>query len=61
MSNAAPADLEKLFRGADAQGKEFLENIRQYNCAFTFTSLGVQLDESINTRSGRPAPYVFRA
>jgi hypothetical protein len=31
--------------------------IRQYNSLFAFTSIGVHIDQSINTGSG---PYVFR-
>jgi hypothetical protein len=37
--------------------KEFKTNIRQYNAAFAFTSLGVQVDHTVTCSSG---PYSFR-
>ncbi|OBZ69834.1 hypothetical protein A0H81_10535 [Grifola frondosa] len=53
-----PLSIKNLFTGVDAQAKEFRDNIRQYNAAFAFTSLGVNIDEQIN--HGGHAPYVFR-
>ncbi|KAJ1687074.1 hypothetical protein LUZ63_018464 [Rhynchospora breviuscula] len=35
----------------------FIDNIRMYNSMFAFTSMGVQLDESVNTGRG---PYAFK-
>lgn len=52
-----PYALQQLFLGLTAQGREFLENIRQYNTAFAFTSLGVKQDHAVNRGVG---PYVFR-
>ncbi|KAJ3684336.1 hypothetical protein LUZ61_013500 [Rhynchospora tenuis] len=37
--------------------KHFIENIRMYNSMFAFTSMGVQVDESVNAG---PGPYVFK-
>ncbi|KZP20021.1 hypothetical protein FIBSPDRAFT_708719, partial [Athelia psychrophila] len=52
-----PYPLQQLFLGATSQSREFLENIRQYNTAFAFTSLGVKQDNTVNAGTG---PYVFR-
>ena len=41
----------------DSKSKNFQENIRAYNMIFTFTSMGVKVDTSIN-KGG--APYVFK-
>jgi hypothetical protein len=40
-----------------AASKNFMKLIRQYNSMFAFTSLGVEIDKSINTGRG---PYIFR-
>ncbi|KAJ1689867.1 hypothetical protein LUZ63_014022 [Rhynchospora breviuscula] len=37
--------------------KHFIDNIRMYNSMFAFTSMGVQVDESVNAG---PGPYVFK-
>ncbi|KAJ1701662.1 hypothetical protein LUZ63_001441 [Rhynchospora breviuscula] len=53
-----PQTLSNLLdpnNGADS--KHFIENIRIYNSMFAFTSVDVQIDESLNTGRG---PYVFR-
>ena len=39
------------------EGKYFCDNIRSYNMMFSFTSMRVKIDQSINTSS---APPVFR-
>ncbi|KAH9854590.1 hypothetical protein C2E23DRAFT_752784, partial [Lenzites betulinus] len=54
-----PLAIRNLFTEQGSQAKEFRENIRQYNSAFAFTSLGVQVDEALN-RTGAQAPWVFR-
>jgi hypothetical protein len=51
-----PEILLKLLEGNDADGKEFRVNIRQYNMALAFTSLGVKDDKLVNRRGG----WVFR-
>ncbi|TDL14451.1 hypothetical protein BD410DRAFT_702923, partial [Rickenella mellea] len=51
-----PYALQQLLSGETPQSQEFRENIRQYNAALAFTSLGVAIDESINNGRG---PYVF--
>ena len=48
-------DLIK-FNGGPA-ANNFMKLIRQYNSMFSFTSLGVDIDKSINTGRG---PYIFR-
>lgn len=52
-----PQPLRQLFVGLTGQDREFRENIRQYNTALAFTSLGVQQDHGVNTGVG---PYIFR-
>ena len=52
-----PNTLHELFLGNTIDGQQFLDNIRQYNAAFAFTSLGVKQDHAINHGAG---PYVFR-
>ncbi|TRM69055.1 hypothetical protein BD626DRAFT_421021, partial [Schizophyllum amplum] len=52
-----PARLYRLFTAQDARGREFRQNIRQYNAALSFTSLGVHVDDSVNRTAG---PYVFK-
>ncbi|KAK4394530.1 hypothetical protein Sango_1607300 [Sesamum angolense] len=54
-----PVDLIRLFTDQSAEGRIFRQNIRAYNHVFSFTSLGVALDQSL-------APfdqgiYTFRA
>jgi hypothetical protein len=53
-----PAPLADLLRfDADARSKKFLRQIRSYNSLFTFTSLGANIDKTINNGT---APYVFK-
>ncbi|KZP09647.1 hypothetical protein FIBSPDRAFT_900326 [Athelia psychrophila] len=47
-----PHTLWQLFLGATPQSCEFLDNIRQYNTAFAFTSLGVSQDHAVNQGVG---------
>jgi hypothetical protein len=47
-----PPLLRDLFENEDAESKEFRSNIRQYNMALTFTSLGVTEDRVVNRRGG---------
>ena len=51
-----PAPLYDLFVGDTHEAKQFRSNIVQYNAALAFTSLGVKIDHSINSRG----PPVFR-
>jgi hypothetical protein len=51
-----PPALQQLFDGSDNQAVEFRRNIRQYNLAFAFTSLGVREDHLVNRQGG----WVFR-
>ncbi|THH29066.1 hypothetical protein EUX98_g5120 [Antrodiella citrinella] len=52
-----PQALKDLLDGRNEQSKDFREQIRQYNAALAFTSLGVQIDRSVLDGHG---PYVFR-
>ena len=52
-----PPTLHALFTADDAQAKEFRSNIREYNSALSFTSLGVKPDGTVLRGGG---PYVFR-
>jgi hypothetical protein len=52
-----PEPLYSLVRfDGDRRCSNFMHLIRQYNSLFAFTSIGVHIDQSINTGSG---PYVF--
>ena len=51
-----PERLRALFVANDAQAREFRDNIRQYNMAFAFTSVGVMEDIGVNRRGA----WVFR-
>jgi hypothetical protein len=52
-----PAVLKKLYNGRDANSEHFLDNIRRYNTAFAFTSVGVKLDDRVTHTTG---PYAFK-
>lgn len=49
--------MQQLFESQDERGKEFRKNIWQYNCANSFSSLGIELDTSVLHGNG---PYCFR-
>ena len=53
-----PEPLLRLLTSADDQSSEFRSNIRQYNAAMAFTSLGVKIDHSVTGAPG--GPYVLR-
>ena len=50
--------IKKLFTRQDPTSKEFRSNIRQYNNAFTFTSLGVPKRRVVTHTGG--GPYSFQ-
>jgi hypothetical protein len=52
-----PQPLRSFLMDGDIQAREFRENIRLYNSALSFTSLGVKPDTTLNNGGG---PYVFR-
>jgi hypothetical protein len=54
---SAPVGLRDLLCGVSPLSKKFRDNIRQYNAAFAFTSLGVKIDHAI---TNAPGPYSFR-
>ena len=55
---AVPQPLKSLLEAQTADAKDFRKHIRRYNSAFAFTSIGVDLDDSVlNTGRG---PYVFK-
>ena len=50
-----PEPLASLARfDGDATSRKFIRNIRQYNCLFAFTSMGAQIDNSVNDGRGPP-------
>ncbi|KAF9791133.1 hypothetical protein BJ322DRAFT_998910, partial [Thelephora terrestris] len=49
-----PDLLERLFTASTLEARQFREHIRQYNSAFAFTSLGAQVDNSVNQGGGPP-------
>jgi hypothetical protein len=50
-----PEPLASLARfDDDATSRKFIRNIRQYNCLFAFTSMGAQIDNSVNDGRGPP-------
>ena len=52
-----PRTLDNLLCGSNTQARSFREKIRQYNCAFAFTSVAVNIDNALLNRAG---PYCFR-
>ncbi|KAG0588920.1 hypothetical protein KC19_2G278400 [Ceratodon purpureus] len=52
-----PQRLRQLFEGDNEQAKEFRTNIRRYNAAFAFPSVGTS---SFNTYVAGNGPYVFK-
>lgn len=53
-----PEPLNSLVRfDGDARCKRFIKHIRQYNCLFAFTSMGANIDRSMNDGRG---PRVFK-
>lgn len=52
-----PTLLNNLLHGNNEKGKHFRDHIRSYNNMFAFTSLGGEIDYSLNTGN---SPPVFR-
>ena len=52
-----PWQLSNLFVSATPQADRFRQNIRQYNAALAFTSLGVDVDNSVNEGGGGPPMF----
>ncbi|KAI0311387.1 hypothetical protein OF83DRAFT_1177624 [Amylostereum chailletii] len=52
-----PDEIRDLYTGTNEMARDFRQFIRQYNCALAFTSLGVEIDHSVNNGRG---PYVFK-
>ena len=52
-----PRTLRDLLYGISPLSGNFRKNIRQYNAAFAFTSMGVNIDHSVTYGSG---PYCFK-
>jgi hypothetical protein len=50
-----PEPIASLGRfDGDANCRQFIKNIRQYNCLFAFTSMGANIDRSMNNGRGPP-------
>lgn len=58
LTKRPPELLWKLLTGAHPQSNLFFENIRRYNIALSFTSLGV--DKDLTGEQGAGGPYVFK-
>ncbi|KAG2189700.1 hypothetical protein INT46_006321, partial [Mucor plumbeus] len=56
--NPTPLEISNLLCGTDVLSKEFRKNIRSYNSALSFASLGVNLD--LNLANERTGSYTFR-
>jgi len=52
-----PEQLTYFFTAATPQADRFRQNIRQYNVALAFTSLRVEVDNSINEGGGGPPTF----
>ena len=52
-----PEELYYLFTAATPQAERFRHHIRQYNAALAFTSLGVEVDTSVNEGGGGPPTF----
>jgi len=52
-----PDPLRRFFSAPTQEARQFRENIRQYNAALSFTSLGAQVDDSVNRGGGGPPVF----
>lgn len=52
-----PVQLAHFFSESTQQAQRFRDNIRQYNAALAFTSLGVKVDNTVNTGGGGPPTF----
>ncbi|XP_073037995.1 uncharacterized protein [Primulina eburnea] len=55
----SPIELQELYAADNEEGRHFRRLIRAYNHVFSFTSMGVNIDESLTT--GTHGIYTFRA
>lgn len=58
-SISAPIEFQLLFGVENEEGRHFRHYIRAYNHVFSFTSMGVHMDETLGT--GVSGIYTFRA
>ncbi|XP_073020881.1 uncharacterized protein [Primulina eburnea] len=56
---SSPIELQELYAADNEEGRHFRRLIRAYNHVFSFTSMGVNIDESLTT--GTHGIYTFRA
>ncbi len=47
-----PQYLRSLFTGDTAEAKQFQKNLRCFNCAFAFTSVGCRIDRQLERQNG---------
>ena len=52
-----PEPLKQLFSASTPEAQHFRQNIRQYNSALAFTSLGARVDDSVNRGGGGPPVF----
>jgi hypothetical protein len=55
---APPVEIHDLLSGQDQRAKKFRKNIRKYNNALAMTSVGCNVDDSVNYNGA--GPYVFK-
>ncbi|KAF9067386.1 hypothetical protein BDP27DRAFT_1536269 [Rhodocollybia butyracea] len=60
MLQKPPVELERLFDGRDHDSRHFLENIRSYNAAFAFVSLGLKVQPHNNPELPKTGPRQFK-
>jgi len=52
-----PGQLSYFFAESTPEAQRFRKNIRQYNAALAFTSLGVKVDDTVNVGGGGPPTF----
>ena len=52
-----PEPIKQLFSASTPEAQHFRQNIRQYNSALAFTSLGAQVDDGVNRGGGGPSVF----
>jgi hypothetical protein len=50
--------LIDLFTGSTVEAQQFQRNLRSFNCAFTFTSMGCNIDRQLEDQD-RIQPFVI--
>ncbi len=56
----SPMTSKEIFEGHTLLSKEFRNNIRAYNCAFSFVSLGTNIDNILATYRNGMYPFCLQ-